>query len=187
MFVFVDCETSGLTPDHDITECAAIVVEKSSKWKTNPKKVFHKRFLLQNEKIAEKEALEIGHYNETVWQKNGVSAKDGLLEFNEWLKEISPSEKPTCCAHNSEFDKSMILSNSDRYSIFIYCDESWIDSIAVWKLYKLYNNLTHLGNSNKAMCNYFDIKNVKAHNALSDTVSSAQCFAIMLNELRFQK
>lgn len=189
MFVFIDCETSGLNPyDHDCTELGCIVMEKTKdKWKPNPKKVFHKRLLLQDPSKAEEEALEIGHYSESLWEKTGVSAENGLLEMNEWLKSISPSEKPTACAHNAEFDKSMITSNCDRFGIFPFLDEHWIDSIGVWKLYKEFLNLTHLGNSNKVMCNHFKVENVKAHAALADSVASAQCLAKMLNMISFGK
>jgi DNA polymerase III epsilon subunit-like protein len=55
----------------------------------------------------------------------------------------------------------------------------------LWVLYKKFNGLNHLGNSNAAMCKHFKIDNVKAHAALSDAVASAQCLAIMLNKISF--
>lgn len=189
MFVFIDVETSGLNPyDHDCTEIGCIAVEQIKEvWKVNPKKVYHKRLLLQKPENAEEEALEIGHYSEALWEKTGVDAESGLLEMNEWLKTISPSEKPTGCAHNAEFDKSMVIANSDRFGIFPFLDEHWIDSIAIWKLYKEFNGITHLGNSNKVMCNYFKVENAKAHAALADSIASAQCLAKMLNSISIKK
>lgn len=189
MFVFIDVETSGLNPyEHDCTELGCIAIENiKDKWKVNPKKVFHKRLLLQNPEKAEEEALEISHYSESLWQKTGLPAENGFLELNNWLKTISPSEKPTGCAHNAEFDKSMITANCDRLGIFPFLDEAWIDTIAMWKLYKEFNNLTHLGNSNKVMCSHFKIDNAKAHAALADSVASAQCMAIMLNLMKIDK
>lgn len=189
MFMFIDVETSGLDPyDSDISELAAIVLEKvKNKWIVNPRKYYHKRLWLQKPDNADDEALEIGHYNEELWLKTGVEAEEGLLDFNEWLKKTSPSEKPTACAHNAEFDKSMILSNCDRFKIYPFLNESWLDSINVWMLFKMYHDLTHLGNSNKAMCTYFKIDNVKAHAALSDSAASAQCLAIMLNNMSFKE
>lgn len=189
MFIFLDCETSGLDPYiHDITELGVIIIEKlKNKWIVNPKKYFHKRLFLQNPENADDEALEIGHYNEELWQKTAAMAEEGLLEFNDWLKNISPSEKPTMCAHNAEFDKSMILSNCDRFKIFPFMNESWLDSIGVWTLFKSFHNLNHLGNSNKAMCSYFKVENVKAHAALADSAASAQCLSIMLNNISFKE
>lgn len=189
MFIFIDVETTGLNPyDHDLVELAAIAIEKKknkNEWRINPKKYYHKRLLIQNEDNVNEEALEVCHYSESLWLKTAVGAEEGLLDFNSWLKDISPSEKPIGCAHNAEFDKSMILANSDRFKIFPYINESWIDSIAIWAIYKELMGLTHLGNSNKVMCNYFKIENKKAHNALADSVASAQCLAIMLNRMSF--
>lgn len=188
MFIFIDCETTGLNPyDHDVTELGAIIIEKDSKkWFANPKKAYHKRLLIQNMEKADDEALEIGHYSESTWEKFGVKAEEAFLDFNEWLKSVSPSEKPDPAAHNAEFDKSMIVANCDRFGVYPYLSECWIDTIALWTLYKKFNGLTHLGNSNEVMCNYFKIENKKAHAALADAVASAQCMAIMLNKMSWQ-
>jgi len=188
MFIFIDCETTGLNPyDHDVTELGCIVIEKHNKWIVNPKKIFHKRLHIQNKDKADDVALEIGNYSETIWDRTAVTAEEGFTELNKWLKETSPSEKPTGCAHNSEFDKSMITANCDRFGIFPFLDESWMDTIAIWKLYKEFNNLTHLGNSNKAMCSHFNVENIKAHTAMADSVASAQCLVKMLNLMKIGK
>jgi len=142
--------------------------------------------LLQDPDKAQEEALEIGHYTEALWEKTGVTAEEGFLDFNEWLKNASPSEKPIPCAHNAEFDKSMIISNCDRFKIYPFLSDAWIDTIAMWILFKEFNNLSHLGNSNKAMCGHFKVENQKAHAALADAVASAQCMAIMLNKMKFE-
>ena len=189
MFIFIDTETSGLDPyEHDVLECGAIVIERiADKWRVNPKKYFHKRFLIQSPDKAQEEALEICHYQESLWEKTGVNIEQGLLEFNEWLKEISPSEKPTACAFNAEFDKSMIISNCERFKIFPYLQEVWFDSLGLWVLYKTMTNVRHVGNSNKAVCNYFKVENMKAHAALADSIASAQCMAIILNKISFKQ
>lgn len=187
MFIFIDCETSGLNPyDHDVTELGAIVIEKNNdKWVVNAKKAYHKRLLLQDPDKADEEALEVGHYSEAQWEKTGVSAEEGFLDFNEWLKSVSPSEKPNGCAHNAEFDKSMITANCDRFGVYPFLTEAWIDTVAMWILYKKFNDLTHLGNSNKVMCDHFKVENKKAHAALADAIASAQCMTKMLNRMSF--
>jgi DNA polymerase III alpha subunit (gram-positive type) len=187
-FLFLDTETTGLDPyTQDITEIGCIMIDNvNGKFKVNAKKVFHKRIKIQNEDTAQEEALEVGHYIESLWNKTGVEAEEGLKEWNDWLREMSPGNKPIICAQNAEFDKSFVFSNCDRYHVFPFVDNAWIDLIAIWAVYKVMNGLEHLNNSNAAICKHFGVENVKAHAALSDAVASAQCFCEILNKLEFK-
>lgn len=183
-FIFLDTETSGLDPYiHDISEIGAIYID--DEYKPNLKKVFHKRLLLQNIDNADEEALQVGHYNNTLWEKTGVDAESGLLQFNEWLKEVSPSEKPIIVAQNAEFDKSMIFSNADRFKIYPYIDTSWIDLISLWIIYKAKRQLKHLGNGQNIIAKHFDVKNHKAHAALMDSATGAICFCKIVQSISF--
>lgn len=183
-FVFLDTETSGLDPYiHDITEIGAVYID--DKYNPNLKDTFHKRLILQNIDNADEEALDIGHYNESLWEKTAVPAEEGLLDFNEWLKEVSPSEKPTVVAQNAEFDKSMIFSNADRFRVYPYVGNTWYDLISLWITYKHKNKITHLGDSQGVIAKHFDIKNPKAHAALMDAATGSLCFCKMMKALSF--
>jgi DNA polymerase III epsilon subunit-like protein len=188
MFIFIDLETSNLDPLADITEigCVAIGKDDDKKYKVKPKDIFHKRFLIQNKEMISEEALEVGHYSETIWEKSGVHPKDGLSEWNEWLKKVSPASKPVMCGQNAEFDKSFIFSACDRYNIMPYIGTSWVDLIGLWIVYKDMNGLNHLGNSNAAICEYFKVDNIKAHAALSDSLASAMAMCNLLNLMKFE-
>lgn len=183
-FIFFDVETSGLNTNQDITELGAIYIDDD--YTPNMKKHFHKRLLLQNPDLADEEALEIGHYNEAQWEKTAVPAELGLLEFNDWLKEMCPSEKPTIVAQNAEFDKSMLYSNSDRFMVYPYVENSWLDLIALWLAYKSKKKLGHLMNSQGAITKHFGIANAKAHAALTDAAAGAQCFGKLMKMLEFK-
>ena len=183
-FIFFDVETSGLDPSQDITELGAIYID--SNYTPNLKKFFHRRLILQNPDLADEEALEIGHYNEVMWEKTAVPAEQGLLEFNDWLKEMCPSEKPTMIAQNAEFDKSFLYSNSDRFTVCPYIENSWLDLIAPWLMYKDIKKLNHLMNSQKAITKHFGIKNAKAHAALTDAAAGAQCFEKLMKMVEFK-
>lgn len=184
-FIFFDVETSGLNTNQDITELGAIYID--SNYSPNLKKFFHKRLLLQNPELADEEALEIGHYNETQWEKTAVPAKQGLLEFNDWLREVCPSEKPTIVAQNAEFDKSMLYSNCDRFMVYPYVENSWVDLIGLWIIYKDKKKLGHLTNSQSAITKHFKITNAKAHAALTDAAAGAQCFEKLMKMLEFNE
>lgn len=183
-FVFLDTETSGLNVDQDITEIGAVYIDDF--FKSNLRKTFHKRLLLQNPDIADEEALKVGHYNETLWEKTAVNAENGLLQFNEWLKEISPAEKPIIVAQNAEFDKSMLFSNADRFKIYPYVALSWIDLISVWIIYKYKNNLKQLNNNQDTIAKHFGITNPKAHAALADSATGALCFSKITQAVKFE-
>lgn len=187
--VFGDTETTGLDPvdGAEITEIGCIVIKiENGLFSVDSKNIFHKRFTIQNMEKANPEALEIGHYNQAIWDKTSIHPKDGLTEWNDWLKEISPGGKPIMVAQNAEFDKSMIFAQCDLYHVFPYINNTWIDLISLWLGYKLKKGLTHLGDSLGVICDHFEIENVKAHAALSDSVASAQCFCKLMNKVDFK-
>ena len=183
-FIFLDTETSGLDPYiHDITEIGAVYID--DKYKPDLTKTFHKRLLLQNPENADEEALEVGHYSEKQWESTGISAEAGLLEFNDWLREVSPSGRPVIVAQNAEFDKSMLFSNADRFKVYPFVDNGWYDLIALWISFKHKHNLMHMFNSQGVIAKHFDIKNPKAHAALTDAATGALCFHKMMTSMDF--
>jgi len=185
MFIFVDVETSGLDPYiADVTEIAAVYVDDD--YNVDIKHPFHIRLFIQNPENVEEEALEISHYNESLWEKTGVKAEEGILKFNEWLKKKSPSRKPIIVAANAEFDKSMIFATCDRFHISPFIDPVWLDMIGLWIVYKHKHGLMHLGNSQAVIAKHFNIKNPKAHQALADSATGAICFSKMMKLLNFQ-
>ncbi len=186
MPVFLDLETTGLDPvdGAEITEIGCILIKNDGA--VDAKNIFHKRLTIQHMDKANPEALEVGHYNQTIWEKTSVHPEIGLKEWNDWLKEVSPGGKPIIIAQNAEFDKSFIFSQCDIYNIFPYIHNNWIDLISVWLIYKMKNNLTHLGDSLGVICSHFEVDNAKAHAALADAVASAQCFSKLMNKITFK-
>jgi len=184
-FIFLDTETSGLDPyKHDITEIGAVYIRDD--YSVDLKSTFHKRLLLQNPDNADEEALEVGHYSESQWEKTGVHAEEGLLDFNKYLQEVCPSEKPTIVAQNAEFDKSMWYSNADRYQVTPFASNTWIDLISLWIIYKVKNGYTHLTDSQGVISKHLGIENPKAHAALADAATGAKCFEKMMKGLYFK-
>lgn len=184
-FIFLDTETTGLDPYiHDITEIGAVYINDN--YEPKLKKSFHKRLILQNPDNADEIALEVGHYSEDVWARTAVNAEEGLLDFNKYLQESCPSEKPTMVAQNAEFDKSMWYSNADRHRVFPFASNNWIDLISLWIIYKVKNKLTHLTDSQGVIAKHFGIENPKAHAALTDAATGALCFCRMMKALEFK-
>jgi DNA polymerase III alpha subunit (gram-positive type) len=179
--IFTDTETTGLDPVDgcEITEIGCIVIKDNMT--VDSKNYFHKRFLIQDKSKANPEALEVGHYSDSIWEKTAVHPEIGLKEWNDWLKKVSSDGKPILIAQNAEFDKSFILSECDKYMVFPYIHNTWIDLISLWLAYKIKKKLTHLGDSLGVICKHFGVENSKAHAALSDSIASAQCFCKLMN------
>jgi DNA polymerase III alpha subunit (gram-positive type) len=183
--IFLDTETTGLDPVEgaEITEIGCILMKDD--FSVDARNNFHKRFLIQHMDKANPEALEIGHYNQAVWEKSAVHPEVGLKEWNDWLKESSPGGKPIVAAQNAEFDKSFILSQCDIYHVFPYIHNTWIDLISLWLAYKLKKKISHLGDSLGVICDHFKVENVKAHAALADSIASAQCMSKLMKSMSF--
>lgn len=185
MIIFFDTETTGLDPNvHDIIEIGAVALDDKCK-PTN--KTFHRRLIIQNPATVEQAALDINGYDPVVWEKSGITASNGLSELNEWLKSVSPDSKPFMAATNAMFDKSFLYSNCDRFKIFPFVDNIWLDLYQIWMTYKMKKGLLSLGNSQEAICNQFDVKNSKAHTALADASAGAECYYKIMEKLTFEK
>ena len=184
--IFLDTETTGLDPvdGAEITELGCIAIKDD--FSVDARNYFHKRFTIQHMDKANQEALEVGHYNQSIWDKSSVHPEVGLKEWNDWLKEVSPGGKPIVIAQNAEFDKSFLFSQCELYGVFPYIHNTWIDLISLWLAYKLKMKLTHLGDSLSVICSHFKIDNQKAHAALSDSIASAQCFCKLMKSMEFK-
>lgn len=183
--IFTDLETTGLDPveGSEITEIGCVLIKDD--FSIDLKNTFHKRFTIQHIDKANPEALEVGHYNQMMWDKTAVHPEVGLKEWNDWLKKVSPSGKPIIVAQNAEFDKSFIFSQCDIYNIFPYINNTWIDLISIWIAYKLKTKQTHLGDSLGVICTHFKVENAKAHAALADALASAYCMSKLMKMMNF--
>ena len=182
---FIDLETTGIDPVEgaEITEIGCILIKDD--FSVDSKHTFHKRFTIQHMDKANPEALEVGHYNQVIWDKSSVHPEAGLKEWNDWLKEVSPGGKPIMAAQNAEFDKSFIFAQCDLYQVFPYIHNTWIDLISLWLAYKLKNKLTHLGDGLGVICSHFGVDNMNAHAALADAVASAMCMSKLMKRMNF--
>lgn len=185
--IFLDLETTGLDPvdGAEITEIGCILMKDD--FSVDARNIFHKRLLIQHMEKANPDALEIGHYSQTVWEKSAVHPEVGLKDWNNWLKNVSPDGKPIVVAQNAEFDKSFIYSQCDIYQVFPYIHNTWIDLISLWLAYKLKSKITHLGDSLGVICTHFKVENVKAHSAIADAVASAQCMSKIMKSMSFNE
>ena len=139
VYVVVDIETTGLSPEHDsIIEIAAIEVNDEG---------ICRRYesLLKSDKPLSKEIQNLTGINDKMLQNNGAEQIDALVEFVEFIcgKKI--------LIYNAQFDMSFIKNSLRKYKINIE-DSECIDvlSIAKSKLrnienYKLETVARHLG------------------------------------------
>ncbi len=102
--IFFDTETSGLnTGEDDIIQIAAVeIINGKIKSKFNV-------YMKTDKDLSE--TSKIHHITNSFLEANGVSIKEGLLQFNDFVKG-SP-----LVAHNLSFDKNMLINNIKRHGL----------------------------------------------------------------------
>lgn len=164
---FVDIETTGLDPSvHEVYEIAIVFAEQvfDTEGNVTLKLTGEEEILLSAEHIenAEPEALSIGMYSSRNWT-NAVSQKDGLEKAARLLKGC------IFVAQNVTFDWTFLFVSGKRHGVnfesSLYYQKLDLASMVFGKLYhdeRLFKFTL------RELSEYFDVKNMNAHTALSD-------------------
>lgn len=163
----MDIETTGLDPSvHEVYEIAVVFAEQvfNAEGKVTLEMTGEEEILLSVEHIenAEPEALSVGMYESRNWA-NAVPQKDGLEKASRLLKGC------IFIAQNVTFDWTFLLMNGKRHGVdferSLYYQKLDLASMVFGKLYhdeRLFKFTL------RELSEYFDVKNVNAHTALSD-------------------
>jgi len=166
---FIDTETTGLLPRvHEIISFGLIIAEDGQI--IEEKEIFLKPEQLEK---ADPVALRINGYQSEKWS-GALSQRDALSQIAELLTKVDEKEQKvntvTVVGHNVSFDLAFLYGSFWREQIDFLLPRHVIDTYALAKC-----NLGRRSNSLSALCSHFNIRNERAHSALSD---ARACFEV---------
>ena len=164
-FAFVDIESTGLNLfKHEIIEIGWVIT-------TPDLKVIEEFELkIKPERIedADPVSIKVNKYNEAEW-KDGLSLEKAIKIFNKKVKDC------IMVGHNVAFDVGFLESAFNKTKIVNTMHYHRLDTIAIaWA--KLHNDLDFEHFSLRELCLRFDIKNERAHSALSDARATFELY-----------
>ena len=177
MYVVFDTETSGLDPNYnELTEIGAVKLDND----LNEIDRYYCKVKMEYPERMNDYIKKLNHYDEELWKESAIDSKpavEGFIEFAEGCTKVG---------HNVAFDIRFVEAAYQRameklFSVTGPKKSCWgkgnyhnIDTCA------LAAPLKHRGLIKNAKlvtcCEYFDIKNNKAHSAMSDVLATVELF-----------
>jgi DNA polymerase III alpha subunit (gram-positive type) len=172
MFVFVDTETGGLTPDYSLLTVAAALVDKN--FNVIDKTCFGVKPAVY---VVHPDAMRVNKINLTEHAATSMSQSRAAEELTHFLQrglEMTASEKLIPVGHNIAFDLSFIweqLIPEDAWKR--YCTYPALDTAAVARFYAVSNIIPNFC-SLVALRQLFKIETGEAHNAMADVLATVE-------------
>lgn len=163
LFAFIDTETTGFDPDrHELIEIGGLVVD-ASKGKSGEYVVLDEfEYKIKPERIgdADPAALRVNNYDPSAW--------GDALPLKEVMQRVAEKTKSmNMVAHNVAFDSAFIEKAFKISGVKNEMHYHKLDTVSM--AYAVLRNVDAVDHfSLHALCEYFGIKNERAHSALSD-------------------
>lgn len=172
MYLFLDCETGGLTPDYSLLTLAAIVADKDF----NPIRGGNSADTLSIEirhptYVVSPEALTINKIDLVHHSACGLKLEQARERFEEFVRKGKEmcGDKLIPVGHNLAFDLSFVWSqlmpNDDWRR---YCHYHTMDTMVAARFFKA-AGVIQGGCSLVDLCELFHVDSSGAHTALADT------------------
>lgn len=175
---FIDLETTGLDPEkHEILEIGCLIARQKERSGKGPlvEKIEEFEIKVKPEHIntADPEALRICGYIEAEW----IFA----VNLTQAIKKLVEKTKGAIMVgHNVAFDWVFLEKAFKKTGIDSQMHYHKIDTITL-SFAKLYDNPDAQKFSLRALCELLDVKNEKAHTALSDIKATFEVYKKLLN------
>ncbi len=168
-FAFIDTETTGTGPHHELIEIAVLRVSSFNfavleEWeaKIKPRHI----------ELADPEALKINHYNEKDWE-SALEEETALKSF------LEKTDKTILVGHNLTFDWFYIHKALAAYNFQPTFWYKSLDTVSLaWQ--KLRHNPAIKSFSLEELASFFGINREKPHSALDDTRATYKVFLELL-------
>lgn len=183
MYVFIDTETGGLTPDYSLLTLAAAVTDEDFNIRDIVCFGIHGPTY-----CVTKEAMEVNQINLVDHAKSALSSTAAAARLREFLingAALTGRKKLIPAGHNVAFDLRFIHAQLiDEVSWNEYCTYPALDTVAIARFFVAAKRITG-SCSLPAMRKLFQIETGSAHNAESDMLASielAKKFVQMANQ-----
>jgi DNA polymerase-3 subunit epsilon len=164
-FVFVDIETTGLNLlSNEIIEIGCVVTN------SNLEIIEEFEIKIKPEHIenADPVALKVNHYDSDDWE-NAQSLKEAMKIFSEKVKDC------IMVGHNVAFDAGFLEYAFNKTNLINTMHYHKLDTVSIaWAKMHDDPKLEHF--SLREFCLLFDIKNERAHTALSDARATCELY-----------
>ena len=167
--IFYDLETTGFNPYH----CQIIEIGACD----NFGNIFS--VLMKPDNPLPEKIIEVTKITDDLLNKDGVSQKDGLEKFNNYINNDLFQNMTYLVAHNNHaFDSQFLKFQSLKYGVDIYkTNFTNVDTLKIAQ-YCMPNMRSH---SMGTLSKYFNIVNKDAHRAYSDAITLQKIFKKLQN------
>ncbi len=170
-FSFIDTETTGPEPHHELTEIAVV---KVSSYNFSVLDEWEAKIKPRHIELADPEALKISHYSEEDWAE-AMDLESALKIF------LEKTDKTILVGHNLLFDWFYINKSLAEYGLQPTFYYKGLDTFSLgWQKVRHLPDIQHLSLSE--MARHFGIVQEKAHSALNDAQTTYKVF-LKLKEL----
>jgi len=170
IYVSVDIEASGPIPEeYSMLSLGAAVVGDTSK-------IFYKEFKPINDNYVPR-ALEICGLSMEKLKKTGVEPKAGMLEFKEWINNVSKSKKPVFTAFSATFDWMFVEYYFRKY---VGRNPFGLSGLDIKAYYMGKFGTKWVDTAKRRFDKRFLSKRKHTHNALDDAIEQAEIFEKLL-------
>jgi len=171
--VMVDVETAGPAPSlYPMLSIGACTI-------LQPRKTFY--IELQPDRMAAvTEALAVSHLALEDLLKSGTPPLEAMRQFESWLEDQIPSEKPIFTAFNAPFDWMFI---NDYFIRYLGHNPFGHNALDVRPLFMGLRGVSWAGSSMRMVSHHYIESRSLTHNALQDALDQADMLAGILNDL----
>ena len=172
MYLFMDCETGGLTPDYSLLTLAAIVADADfnpirggNKVDTLTLEIRHPTY------VVSPEALTINKIDLVNHSACGLKLEEAKEKFEEFVKngKAMCGDKLIPAGHNLLFDLNFVWAQLMPQDVWRrYCNHHFLDTMVVARFFKA-TGVIEGGCSLTDLRELFHVDTGVAHTALADT------------------
>lgn len=177
MYLFLDCETGGLTPDYSLLTLAAVVADKDFHPIRGGNNVDTLSLAIRHDTyVVSPEALTINKIDLVNHSACGLKLEQAQQKFEDFVRQAKEmaGERLIPAGHNLPFDLNFVwaqLMPQDQWRRYFHYH--FLDTMVVARFFKA-TGVIEGGCSLTNLCDLFGFSTAEAHTALADTKATLE-------------